>query len=345
MEISLGALFVVSMAILAFMATRMGSFSGLGDVVVLNVRFDDAAGLVDEAAVKIAGVEIGRVKSLDIDFDSAVAKLQVQASANVRKDALVGVKARSLLGEKFVEIQPISRDAPLAEDGDTLQARPPGLEIEELAGLLGPTIKELEVEEISQGAQRVLAMVERQEEPLTTLLQRADRLLSRAETVPFDDPKMYEDLKKAIENLRVTSDALPGLANDAQDTLAAAKRLTDTIEPTLTRVSEATEGLPEMVAELNTAVVRANRILETLEPQARRLEDLDYSMLRYLFRNEGLLIRMVEREVTRFEPGFEWDSPPRNFSPAEPEIPFEGFPGEDRSRDETGGPMSQTTNY
>lgn len=339
-EIALGALFLVAAAMLGFMATRMGSLSGFGDVIEVSVRFDNASGLVEDASVKIAGVEIGKVTSLNVDFDAAMATLKLKRSAQVRKDAVAAVRARSLLGEKYVDIQPVSRDAPLAEDGDSLTTEKNGLGIEELAAYLGPTIDEMELGQLSQGAQRVMAMVERQEEPIGQVLERINALLTRVEGLPFDDPAVVADVRQSLELLRQTAERLPSLTQEAEATLASARGLTESLEPTVRRVNESAEDLPALLASTQEALARVNRVMAILEPQAARLDELSYAMVRYLFRNEGLLVRLVPRDVEQFDPGFDWDDPPRNFSPAAPADPLL-VPADPEATPRDTRPMSQ----
>lgn len=340
MEISLGALFIVALIILGFMATRMGSLAGFGDVLTVHVRLDDANGLVEDASVKIAGVEVGRVKRLAIDFDHAVVDLQIKRSAGVRRDAIVAIRARSLLGEKFVEIEPRTREAPLVEDGETLEAEVGGLALEELASVLGPTVEALEVEEISKGTQRVIAMVERQEEPIATILKRIDAILTKVEALPLDDPAMIDDVRVSLRGVRGAVDALPALLASAQATVDTTRAAAERLDPLLSRVDASTADLPQIVAEARQTVTRLNGILAILEPQAKRLEDVNYGMVRYLFREEGLLVRFLPREVEDFDPDLSWErggGPP--MTPADPEI---RVPWDETDREQTSGPMSQT---
>ena len=102
-ELGVGCLLIAAVAVLAFMAIQIGAFGSLRKEIELTARFDDAVGLNKGAEVAIAGVEIGTVKSLRIDHNQAVATISIDAKANVRKDALVRLRSRSVLGERYDE--------------------------------------------------------------------------------------------------------------------------------------------------------------------------------------------------------------------------------------------------
>ncbi|MCA9569775.1 MAG: aldehyde dehydrogenase family protein, partial [Myxococcales bacterium] len=70
--------------------------------------------------------------------------------AQVRKDATVKVRARSVLGEKYLAVVPGSPTAPLLVDGDALSAGPPQVEIDQLVTALGPLVEAVDPEVIAR---------------------------------------------------------------------------------------------------------------------------------------------------------------------------------------------------
>ena len=99
-ELLVGGLVLLAGLLFTWMAIQVGALKALGNSITVTARFDDAAGLVPDAAVKVAGVKIGAVRSLAVDFDEAVVTLVLDADAGIRSDVKAQVRARSLLGEK-----------------------------------------------------------------------------------------------------------------------------------------------------------------------------------------------------------------------------------------------------
>ena len=91
-----------------------------------TVPFDEATQLAVEADVRISGVSVGRVKSIDLDDEGrAAAEIEIQEQyAPIADDTRAILRQKTLLGETYVELTPGSEDAsplpenPLPEGGE-----------------------------------------------------------------------------------------------------------------------------------------------------------------------------------------------------------------------------------
>jgi phospholipid/cholesterol/gamma-HCH transport system substrate-binding protein len=313
MEISLGLLVLTTLGVLAYIALQMGHLKGLGQSLHAQVVFENASGLVEGAAVKIAGVQVGRVSGLEVDFDKARATLQLNYSAGIRQDALVSIRSRSLLGEKYVEITPRSRTAPLLADGGTLAAAPVGLELDQLITEMGPMLKGLDVEQVGPLLTELKGMVGENRQPVNQAVDRINSLLARLDKVHFDDPAAQKDLKVLIRNLRQTSESLPAMVRDSDRAIADLSRkagpLLDKVSAAVDRLEPTLSRLPDTVDRLTTTLGHADKVLTTLEPMLARADTIDYDLIKKLLREEGLLIRLKGQDVA-------WDGAEASSSPS-----------------------------
>jgi virulence factor Mce-like protein len=88
-----------------------------------EAAFPQASLLVNEADVRMAGVDVGRVKSKRISADGrrTIAEIELDNRfAPVKRDAKVKLRQKSLLGETYVELAPGTRDAENLPDGARL---------------------------------------------------------------------------------------------------------------------------------------------------------------------------------------------------------------------------------
>ena len=88
-----------------------------------KAAFPEAALLVNEADVRMAGVNVGKVKGKELAPGGrrTIADIEIDHRfAPVKRDARVMLRQKSLLGETYVEIAPGSRDAPDLPDGALL---------------------------------------------------------------------------------------------------------------------------------------------------------------------------------------------------------------------------------
>jgi len=300
-EISLGLLVLVSLGILAYIALKIGDLKGFGSMARANVVFDDVAGLVEGASVRVAGVQVGRVEALQVDFDKARATLLLDEQAGIRQDAQAAIRARSLLGEKYVEILPRSRTAPLVTDGMELQAVPTQIELDQVIGRAGPLIDQLDLKTVGPLLDELYGVVHDNRTAVGSTLQQINTLLARVEKLEFDDPALQTDLKTMVGNLRRASDRLPELLDEAGETLesvsARAVPLLERLDQTVGRLEPTLEQLPETVTRLNATLEGIDRTLARIDPLLVRAQNVDYNLFRHLLREEGLLVRFRPQEV------------------------------------------------
>ena len=87
-----------------------------------QVSFPEATQLAKEADVRISGVPVGKVKTIEPDTKTGltVAAIEMDSQyAPVKSDAKAMLRQKTLLGETYVELTPGSPDAkPIAENGD-----------------------------------------------------------------------------------------------------------------------------------------------------------------------------------------------------------------------------------
>lgn len=93
-----------------------------GDTITITVQFDEALNLAQGAAVKVNGVDSGKVQSVKAKDFKAIAELKVRTSAQMRATATARLRYTTPLGELFVDVSnPETGD--LIEDGQELAAK------------------------------------------------------------------------------------------------------------------------------------------------------------------------------------------------------------------------------
>jgi phospholipid/cholesterol/gamma-HCH transport system substrate-binding protein len=92
----------------------------------LNAGFDQATLLATQADVRISGVNVGKVVSVGLDRRTGLSRAVMQIDSQYAPrpaDTRAILRAKTLLGETYIELTPGSRTAPKLPDGATL---PPG---------------------------------------------------------------------------------------------------------------------------------------------------------------------------------------------------------------------------
>ena len=109
-DVWVGLFVVIGIAALLFLALKAAnlltwSFSQDYEV---TAKFDNIGGLKPGAAVKSAGVVVGRVKKIEFDGESFQAKvtLALQTEHGFPQDSSLKILTSGLLGEQYLDVSP-----------------------------------------------------------------------------------------------------------------------------------------------------------------------------------------------------------------------------------------------
>ena len=127
--VMLGVVAVVFLALQAANLLTLNFQSGYR----VTARFDNIGGLKPQAAVRSAGVVVGRIES--ISFDDKIYQASVVLSLDKNyvfpKDSSLKILTSGLLGEQYIGIEAGFAEQPLA-DGDTVTATQSAVVLENL---------------------------------------------------------------------------------------------------------------------------------------------------------------------------------------------------------------------
>ncbi|MEO6293265.1 MAG: outer membrane lipid asymmetry maintenance protein MlaD [Burkholderiaceae bacterium] len=101
----------------------------------VTAQFDNIGGLKPKAALKSAGVVVGRVESITFDDKSFRARvtLAIESRYAFPKDSSLKILTSGLLGEQYIGIEPGAEEKLLA-NGDKLSATQSAIVLENLIG-------------------------------------------------------------------------------------------------------------------------------------------------------------------------------------------------------------------
>jgi phospholipid/cholesterol/gamma-HCH transport system substrate-binding protein len=277
--------------------------------VLVTTTFADAAGLTEGAVVSIAGVDVGAVDAMRLVDGQASLTLAVDPEASVRKDAVARIRARSVLGEKYIELLP--GQGALAESGDVLASEGGSYDIDQLVRALEPVITAIEPELVAEVMASLGAALREDPERVARMFERADVLLGNVTVASEDLPATMREARATLGSARVAAD-------DAQRAIKTAEVVLDRVD----RVVIEAEGVaPEVAADLAAAMKDVRTLSAALEDRTAEIDaiignlsEIDRWELRRLLREEGIKVRLKEDEVV------------------EGVLPFDGVAGDDPRR-------------
>src|SRR5206468_4258676 len=127
----------VGAAAILFLALQSANLLSLSFQPTYRVaaKFDNIGGLKRQAAVKSAGVVVGRVESIELDGKSYQARvtLALDTRYTFPKDSSMKILTSGLLGEQYIGIEAGADDKNLAA-GDTITTTQSAVVLENLIG-------------------------------------------------------------------------------------------------------------------------------------------------------------------------------------------------------------------
>ena len=126
-EIIVGLFVLIGVACLGYLAIKLGKldvFGATGYSVIAD--FPSVAGLKVGDPVEIAGVKVGRVDSLALsEDDRARTQLRLNDGVKLQEDVIASVRARGLIGDKFVLLTPGASDKIIPPGGKIRETESP----------------------------------------------------------------------------------------------------------------------------------------------------------------------------------------------------------------------------
>ena len=117
-DLWVGLFVVIGAVALLFLALKAGNLLSLSfePVYRVSARFDNIGGLKARAAVKSAGVVVGRVTRISFDDKSfqATVEMEMEQRFAFPKDSSIKILTAGLLGEQYLGIEPGASDKILA---------------------------------------------------------------------------------------------------------------------------------------------------------------------------------------------------------------------------------------
>jgi len=231
LEAMLGAIVLGVVGLFVWLSIAVGG-GAPKDAARYVLLFDSALGLTVDNAVAIAGVKVGVVDDIGIEGRSAKVTIAVDPGVKVHEDAQGAVRAKTLLGEKYLDLDPGEPPARLLAPGSVIARNTPTVEIDQLIRQAAQLVQSL----------NVIAP------PLETAMARFDEILKSAE-----GEEAGKELGRAIADLGVLLRETSALVSTSGEDLKVLLRLSR-------------ERAPEVLARVSSAADKVDKILAAVDP-------------------------------------------------------------------------------
>ncbi|MFQ5737301.1 MAG: MlaD family protein [Thermodesulfobacteriota bacterium] len=299
-EAKVGLFVLVGIILLAYMSMRLGGIKfGGAEGYDISVNFDSAAGLDNNASVRLAGVEVGRVKDIALKNNKAHVVIEIKKGFKIGKDFTALLTTKGLLGEKYLELIPGSPSAPALKPGEEITHTRSYADMDRLISMLsdvsvdirkvseslgnvlggkeGETTLRNIIKNIEELSFRVNRMVARNDEQLGRIIKNLDQFTT---LLSNEGPAITTDLKLAIRNL-----------NEAL--VKTSVNLNDMIDENRGNLRDGVENLKLASQSLQQAMNTVNRVTNEIGPNIKQTIASVGSIAKKIDRGEGTIGKML----------------------------------------------------
>jgi phospholipid/cholesterol/gamma-HCH transport system substrate-binding protein len=138
LDLWVGLFVAAGIAALIVLAMKVGNMAGVnlgGETYTVYAHFDNIGGLKTRAAVRSAGVLVGRVSAIEFDTSRFLARVEMKVGTQFKfpKDTTASILTSGLLGEQYIGLDAGGDPANLA-DGETIKLTQSAVVLEKLIG-------------------------------------------------------------------------------------------------------------------------------------------------------------------------------------------------------------------
>src|SRR5438876_1731986 len=242
LETRLGIFFALALVVAVVILELIGAADFFKTGYQVNAIFKNAQELKKGDLVKLAGVEIGRVESIELTNNLAQVSMKIKGKYKIKTDSRAAIKFTGLMGQNFVSIEDGSPDAPWIEKGEppqTLQTiEQPDLsaimsKLENVASGVQELTKSFSPEKLSSLLGPITDFMKQNTNNLSTILYNTrlatDAIVHTNGTVGrliYDDT-LYNTAMSTVSSLQLAAGEAKTLISDAHGAIGQARLVMD----------------------------------------------------------------------------------------------------------------------
>jgi phospholipid/cholesterol/gamma-HCH transport system substrate-binding protein len=237
----------------------------------ITVPFDEATTLAEESDVRISGISVGKVKSIELGENGlAEAELELQESyAPIPMDTQATLRQKTLLGETYVELTPGSEDDETIPEGGTL----PEAQVSEAVQLdeIFRTFDEPTRVAFQQWMQNAAVALDKRGLDLNATLGELDPFAEETNRLLTTLDTQSKAVRKLVSNGGVVFDALSERQGQLRGLIENANTVFQTTAQRNADLQETFRIFPTFLRESRVTLARLDRFAADTDPLVQQL--------------------------------------------------------------------------
>ncbi|TCN43872.1 phospholipid/cholesterol/gamma-HCH transport system substrate-binding protein [Rhodococcus sp. SMB37] len=252
-----------------------------GDTTEFRAVFDDVSGLEDGQFVRVSGVEVGKVSSVDYtDGNRIEIAFDVESSYTPTRATVATVRYLNLVGDRYLELSDGPGDATPMEPGEAIgtDRTEPALDLDVLIGSFKPLFRALEPDQVNQLSADLITVLQGQGGSVESILVHAASLTSSIADRDALVGQVVANLESVLANLAAHSDTFDAALHRAQQLASGLAQdstlLADSVAHIDAAGAEVAALLTEARAPLSGTIRETGNLATLLDSRSDTIEQL-----------------------------------------------------------------------
>jgi phospholipid/cholesterol/gamma-HCH transport system substrate-binding protein len=230
---------------------RVPELLGFGQYRI-TIHFSDAAGLYPNAVVTYRGVDVGRVRSIEIEPRGIDAQLRIDEDIDIPAHSIARIGSRSAIGEQYVDIVPRAVPGPNLADGQTIDEADTRLPVStgDVVGNLDSLLSSTPRASLTTVLNELYQGFHGRGDDLGQLIGSSDSLLRAANTAVVPTKRLLEDLQPVLDTQRQLAPTTRALLGNLAAFSSTVRAQDSTLRSILDRGPRFAAGTRSLVSDL-----------------------------------------------------------------------------------------------
>lgn len=215
--------------------------------------FDDVSGLKEGQFVRVSGVEVGKVSSVEYtDGNRIEVTFDVESSYTPTRATIATVRYLNLVGDRYMELSDGPGDATPMAPGETMgtDRTEPALDLDVLIGSFKPLFRALEPEQVNQLSADLITVLQGQGGSVESILVHAASLASSIADRDALVGQVIANLESVLANLATHRDTFDTALDRAHQLASGLAQDSTLLADSVTHIDAAGAEVAALLAEL-----------------------------------------------------------------------------------------------
>lgn len=277
--VTIGAISLAVIAMLMTIAFKAGDLPVIGGGDTYYANFTEAGGIKPNDEVRIAGVRVGKVRSVELDGDQVRVRFQVKGGPEFGKETGAEIKVKTILGSMYLALKPAGAgQLPEGSEIPTSRTASPYDVVEVFEGLAERS-ERIDTDQLAEALDTMATLTRNTPEEFQAALKGVSALSANVAARDAELNRLLLNLKKVSTVLGDRRNDIIALMKDGDVLFRALVARREAVHNLLVATSNLSQQLTGLVkdtrADLKPALTELERVVDLLN--ANR-ENLDQSL-------------------------------------------------------------------